>query len=82
MQPLLTSMFLWCRHVHAYERCNRVYNYTVDPCGPVHVTIGDGGVDLFLALNKNISLQPFSYSFIYDGPSACCSEIWTRGLLS
>lgn len=32
-----------CRHVHAYERMNRVYNYTVDPCGPVHVTVGDGG---------------------------------------
>lgn len=30
-------------HVHAYERSNRVYNYTLDPCGPIHVTIGDGG---------------------------------------
>ncbi|RVW12562.1 Purple acid phosphatase 15 [Vitis vinifera] len=30
-------------HVHAYERSNRVYNYTLDPCGPVHITVGDGG---------------------------------------
>ncbi|XP_047311679.1 purple acid phosphatase 15-like [Impatiens glandulifera] len=30
-------------HVHAYERSNRVYNYKLDPCGPVHITIGDGG---------------------------------------
>ncbi|KAL5542625.1 hypothetical protein UlMin_010335 [Ulmus minor] len=30
-------------HVHAYERSNRVYNYTLDPCGPVYITIGDGG---------------------------------------
>ncbi|KAI3969249.1 hypothetical protein MKW92_047998 [Papaver armeniacum] len=30
-------------HVHAYERSNRVYNYTLDPCGPVFITIGDGG---------------------------------------
>ncbi|KAL7597341.1 hypothetical protein Lser_V15G29565 [Lactuca serriola] len=30
-------------HVHAYERTNRVYNYTLDPCGPVHITVGDGG---------------------------------------
>ncbi|PIN15542.1 Purple acid phosphatase [Handroanthus impetiginosus] len=30
-------------HVHAYERINRVYNYTLDPCGPVYITIGDGG---------------------------------------
>ena len=29
--------------VHAYERSNRVYNYTLDPCGPVYITIGDGG---------------------------------------
>lgn len=30
-------------HVHAYERTNRVYNYCLDPCGPVYITIGDGG---------------------------------------
>ncbi|KAJ8755353.1 hypothetical protein K2173_019151 [Erythroxylum novogranatense] len=30
-------------HVHAYERSNRVYNYTLDPCGPVYITIGTGG---------------------------------------
>ncbi|KAK9933218.1 hypothetical protein M0R45_020421 [Rubus argutus] len=29
-------------HVHAYERSNRVYNYTLDPCGPVYITVGDG----------------------------------------
>lgn len=30
-------------HVHAYERTNRVYNYNLHPCGPVYVTVGDGG---------------------------------------
>ncbi|KAF5752493.1 purple acid phosphatase 15-like isoform X5 [Tripterygium wilfordii] len=30
-------------HVHAYERSNRVYNYTLDPCGTLYITIGDGG---------------------------------------
>lgn len=30
-------------HVHAYERTNRVYNYTYDPRGPVYITVGDGG---------------------------------------
>lgn len=30
-------------HVHAYERMNRVYNYTLDPCGAVYITVGDGG---------------------------------------
>ncbi|KAH9287762.1 hypothetical protein KI387_031879, partial [Taxus chinensis] len=30
-------------HVHAYERMNRVYNYTLDPCAPLYITVGDGG---------------------------------------
>lgn len=30
-------------HVHSYERTAPVYNYTVNPCGAVHITIGDGG---------------------------------------
>ena len=38
-----TELLCCCRHVHSYERMNRVYNYTVDPCGPIHVTVGDGG---------------------------------------
>ncbi|XP_071721295.1 probable purple acid phosphatase 20 [Rutidosis leptorrhynchoides] len=30
-------------HVHAYERFVRVYNQKANKCGPVHITIGDGG---------------------------------------
>ena len=30
-------------HVHAYERSKRVYDGRPDPCGAVHITIGDGG---------------------------------------
>ncbi|CAI0423664.1 unnamed protein product [Linum tenue] len=30
-------------HVHAYERFARVYRDKADDCGPVHITIGDGG---------------------------------------
>ncbi|PIA28311.1 hypothetical protein AQUCO_07200160v1 [Aquilegia coerulea] len=30
-------------HVHAYERFTNVYDGKVDGCGPVHITIGDGG---------------------------------------
>jgi len=30
-------------HVHAYERINRLYKYKYDPCGPVYITVGDGG---------------------------------------
>ncbi|KAL4597249.1 hypothetical protein ACB092_12G221500 [Castanea dentata] len=38
-------------HVHAYERSNRVYNYTLDPCGPVYITVGDGGNREKMAIN-------------------------------
>lgn len=37
--------------VHAYERSNRVYNYTLDPCGPVYITVGDGGNREKMAIN-------------------------------
>ncbi|RDX65612.1 Purple acid phosphatase 15, partial [Mucuna pruriens] len=38
-------------HVHAYERSNRVYNYNLDPCGPVYITVGDGGNREKMAIN-------------------------------
>eukprot|EP00878_Enallax_costatus_P020763 GHUV01021956.1.p1 GENE.GHUV01021956.1~~GHUV01021956.1.p1 ORF type:complete len:390 (+),score=60.00 GHUV01021956.1:1278-2447(+) len=30
-------------HVHSYERTKPVVDFQVDECGPVHITIGDGG---------------------------------------
>jgi len=30
-------------HVHAYERTHPVYNYARNMCGPVYLTMGDGG---------------------------------------
>ncbi|KAK9812080.1 hypothetical protein WJX73_004456 [Symbiochloris irregularis] len=30
-------------HVHSYERTAPVYDFEVDPCGSVHITIGDAG---------------------------------------
>ncbi len=32
-----------CAQVHAYERTHAVYKYKRDDCGPMYVTIGDGG---------------------------------------
>jgi hypothetical protein len=46
MEDLLYSYgvdVVFSGHVHAYERCNRVYNYTLDASGPVYITVGDGG---------------------------------------
>ncbi|XP_059667461.1 probable purple acid phosphatase 20 isoform X2 [Cornus florida] len=44
-------------HVHAYERFTRVYKEKTDNCGPVYITIGDGGNREGLA-NKYIDPQP------------------------
>uniref|UniRef100_A0A1D1ZGA6 Purple acid phosphatase n=1 Tax=Anthurium amnicola TaxID=1678845 RepID=A0A1D1ZGA6_9ARAE len=38
-------------HVHAYERSNRVFNYSLDPCGPIHIMVGDGGNREKMAIN-------------------------------
>ncbi|KAJ4764809.1 Purple acid phosphatase [Rhynchospora pubera] len=37
-------------HVHAYERFMRIYNNKADQCGPMYITIGDGGNREGLAL--------------------------------
>ena len=29
-------------HVHAYERTHPIFDSKVDPCGPVHLLLGDG----------------------------------------
>ncbi|CAN6335505.1 unnamed protein product [Urochloa humidicola] len=49
-------------HVHAYERFARVYGGKEDPCGPVHVTIGDGGNREGLA-GKFVDPQPAISAF-------------------
>ncbi|XAR67457.1 Acid phosphatase [Bertholletia excelsa] len=46
MEPLLYAAgadAVFAGHVHAYERSRRVYAGRSDPCGAVHITIGDGG---------------------------------------
>ncbi|PON40179.1 Acid phosphatase [Parasponia andersonii] len=46
MEPLLYAAgvdIVLAGHVHAYERSKRVNNGKSDPCGAVHITIGDGG---------------------------------------
>ncbi|KAK9082600.1 hypothetical protein Scep_029071 [Stephania cephalantha] len=51
--------------VHAYERSNRVYNYSLDPCGPVYITVGDGG-------NRENGNQPCA-----DEPGQCPDPLST-----
>ncbi|XP_043701758.1 purple acid phosphatase 22-like [Telopea speciosissima] len=47
-------------HVHAYERFTRIYNNKINQCGPVHVTIGDGGNREGLALMFKDPPSPLS----------------------
>lgn len=47
-------------HVHAYERFTRVYNNAENQCGPVYVTIGDGGNREGLALKFKNPPSPLS----------------------
>ncbi|CAA0818846.1 Probable purple acid phosphatase 20 [Striga hermonthica] len=49
-------------HVHAYERFVRVYKNKADKCGPVYITIGDGGNREGLATNY-IDPQPSISAF-------------------
>ncbi|KAK8632475.1 hypothetical protein V6N13_072866 [Hibiscus sabdariffa] len=44
-------------HVHAYERFTRVYDGKTDNCGPIYITIGDGGNREGLA-NKYMDPKP------------------------
>ena len=30
-------------HVHSYERTHPLFKYRRDACGPIYITIGDGG---------------------------------------
>lgn len=54
MEELLYSYgvdVVFTGHVHAYERSNRVYNYSLDPCAPLHIMVGDGGNREKIAIN-------------------------------
>ena len=45
-------------HVHAYERTHPVYDYNIDPCGAVHITIGDGGNSEGLSFLESNKMLP------------------------
>ncbi|GLT62643.1 hypothetical protein SLA2020_352620 [Shorea laevis] len=53
-------------HVHAYERFTRIYDNKADQCGPVYITIGDGGNQEGLAMDFEEPDSPLS---LYREPS-------------
>ncbi|KAK7345357.1 hypothetical protein VNO77_15960 [Canavalia gladiata] len=58
--------FVFAGHVHAYERFTRIYDNKADSCGPLYVTIGDGGNREGLALSFKKPPSPLS---LYREPS-------------
>ncbi|XP_073003800.1 purple acid phosphatase 22-like [Typha latifolia] len=54
-------------HVHAYERFTRIYNNEADPCGPVYITIGDGGNREGLALEFQKNNKCGHLSLFHEG---------------
>ncbi|EPS72247.1 purple acid phosphatase, partial [Genlisea aurea] len=69
-------------HVHAYERSNRVYKYRLDGCGPVYVTVGDGGnrekMAVFHADDEGHCPDPLSTPDEFMG-GAFCAYNFTSG---
>ncbi|KAG4959655.1 hypothetical protein JHK82_036372 [Glycine max] len=53
-------------HVHAYERFTRIFDNKTDSCGPLYVTIGDGGNREGLTLKFKKPPSPLS---LYQEPS-------------
>ncbi|KAJ4819468.1 Purple acid phosphatase [Rhynchospora pubera] len=53
-------------HVHAYERFTRIYNNAADSCGPVYITISDGGNREGLALDFDRSHKSASLSMFRE----------------
>ena len=46
MEPIMYQFgvdVMFNGHVHSYERSNPVYNYALNPCGMVHIVVGDAG---------------------------------------
>ncbi|KAG7961371.1 hypothetical protein I3843_09G012000 [Carya illinoinensis] len=70
-------------HVHAYERFTRVYNGKTDNCGPVHITIGDGGNREGLAskyINPKLNISIFREASFGHGQLAVVNAthaLWT-----
>jgi hypothetical protein len=82
--PLLSEM-----QVHAYERWNPQLRYKYDPCGPIYITIGDGGnvegvsrlPSALTALLQELAVACRGCRLIVRPPPCCCADLQgLRGL--
>ncbi|XP_050219644.1 purple acid phosphatase 15-like isoform X2 [Mercurialis annua] len=67
--------------VHAYERSNRVYHYSLDPCGPVYITSGAGGCREAMAVAHadDIGNCPEPYDTPDEDIGGFCASNFTSG---
>ena len=62
-------------HVHAYERTHPMYNYAKDSCGPVYLTMGDGG-------NVEGPYRNFVDDLVPGSNVTYCQAAWTAAITS
>jgi hypothetical protein len=62
-------------HVHSYERTAPMYNWTVDPCGAVHITIGDAGNSE--GLSGVVSSAGVEQDHVYEDYNGGCPNVTT-----
>jgi acid phosphatase type 7 len=80
--------FIFQGHVHAYERTHPVFQYERHTCGPVYVTIGDGGniegpyrnyVDDVVTGSNGITYCEAMWSQKMNGPPGYQSQVHPLG---
>ncbi|KAM2480173.1 hypothetical protein PS1_003831 [Malus domestica] len=80
MQSLVSKVPIM---VHAYKRSNRDYDYNLDSCGPVYLTVGDGGNREKMAVQHadepGHCPEPSTTPDQHLGAGAFCVENFTSG---
>ncbi|KAJ4819469.1 Purple acid phosphatase [Rhynchospora pubera] len=66
---------IFAGHVHAYERFTRIYNEAENSCGPVYITIGDGGNREGLALDFD-SKHKYAHLSLFREASFGHGRLW------
>ena len=54
-ESLQRSKDLCAGHVHSYERTNRVFNYEINTCAPMYITVGKTSFSSSVANKKTAS---------------------------
>ena len=78
MEPIMYQFgvdVMFNGHVHSYERSNPIYNYALNPCGMVHIVVGDAGNSEGLS-----GLNYYTNTFDHRARSALLQTAWGHGV--